>query len=391
MTESRIIVTGQIAQYPLGGVTWFYLQYLLGLRRLGHDVYYFEDSGQWPFNPQEEGLAEKPDFNVQYLANVMSSFGLENRWAYRFPWEDQWFGVPVEERRELIESADMLINVSGTLEKPQNYRSVPRMVYIDTDPVFTQIKLARGQADYRAWVETHDVHFSFGERIGSDLPHYVPATGIDWKPTRPPVVISEWNPLAPFRDVYTTVMNWTSHNSVEYRGQSYGQKDVEFGQFMSLPRSVNPTVIEIAAGAGKNRHTPYELLRHNGWIIVNPDEVCPDLESFRNYTQSSRGEWSIAKNGYVRGQSGWFSERSARYLASGRPVIAQETGFSEIIPTGEGLLAYSNLDEAVSAIQEVERNYERHARAARSIAASHFDSDKVLGSLVENARERTPR
>jgi len=387
-TGLTTIVTGQIAQYPLGGVTWFYIQYLLGLKQLGHEVYYIEDSGQWPFSPLEAGLTKDPTANIQYLANALESYGLGDRWSYRYPKGKVWHGLNDSRRREIIESADILINVSGTLEHPEEYRSIPLLVYIDTDPVFTQIKLARGQADYRAWVDSHDIHFSFGERIGSDLPHNVPDTGIDWIPTRAPVVISEWNPDTPFRDVYTTVMNWTSHNSMEYEDKSYGQKDVEFGQFITLPKRVEPIQIEVAAGAGKNRHTPYDLLKYNGWQIVNPDDVCPDLESFRDYTQSSRGEWSIAKNGYVLGQSGWFSERSARYLAAGRPVVAQETGFTGIIPTGEGLLSYTNLEEAVAAISEVERDYERHAKAARRIAETHFDSDKVLGDLVNTALKR---
>jgi hypothetical protein len=152
-----------IAQYPLGGVTWDYVQYVLGLARMGHDVYYFEDTGQWPYNPIEGGVAKGCDFNVQYLSRVMSRLGLGGKWAYRFPWHSEWFGLSEEERREVISSADLLINVSGTLAEPEQYRDVRCMVYIDSDPVFTQIKLSRGQGDFRRMVDTHDVHFSFGE------------------------------------------------------------------------------------------------------------------------------------------------------------------------------------------------------------------------------------
>src|SRR2546422_1021844 len=159
-SRARIIVTGQMAQYPLGGVTWFYLQYVLGLARLGHDVYYFEDSGQWPYNPVTQELPEECTFNVEYLDGVMSRFGLAGRWAYRFPWQSQWFGLGEKERDEISRTADLLINVSGSLERPQNYRAVHRLAYIDTDPVFTQVKLARGQRDFRTVVDAHDVHFS---------------------------------------------------------------------------------------------------------------------------------------------------------------------------------------------------------------------------------------
>ena len=380
-SKLRIIVTGQIAQYPLGGVTWFYLQYVLGLARLGHDVYYVEDSGQWPYNPINQELPEDCTFNVEYLADVMSRFGLENRWAYRFPWQSQWFGLSESERKAVIQSSDLLINVSGTLQRPQNYRQTRRLAYIDTDPVFTQAKLARGQMDFRREVDAHDVHFSYGERCRSTMP----ATGHDWRPTRPPIVVSEWRPSAPRREVFTTVMNWTSHNSVTYGGETYGQKDVEFKRFLELPSMVAPSVLELAIGPGKTKHTPYALLTYKGWRLVDPAKVCPDLDSYRTYTESSKAEWSVAKNGYVKGQSGWFSERSARYLAAGRPVVVQDTGFSTVLPVGEGILPFKTLEEAAASICEVEGDYERHSKAARLIAEEYFDSNKVLTDLIDGA------
>ena len=165
MDRLKIIVTGLIAQYPLGGVTWDYIQYVLGLKQLGHDVYYIEDTGQWPYNPLEGGIAKDCGFNVEYLATVMERFGLGDRWAYCFPWESLWFGMADAKRDDLLQTAEVLINVSGTLALPENYRHIPRLVYIDTDPVFTQVKLARGQDDFRRMVERHDVHFSFGEHL----------------------------------------------------------------------------------------------------------------------------------------------------------------------------------------------------------------------------------
>jgi hypothetical protein len=383
MAGLRIVVTGQMAQYPLGGVTWFYLHYVLGLARLGHDVWYFEDSGQWPYNPSTDGLVEGCEYNVEYLDGVMTRFGLAGRWAYRFPWESQWFGLGEDERREVVETADLLVNVSGTLEKPWEYRAARRLAYVDTDPVFTQVKLARGQDDFRKLVDAHDVHFTYGER-DSDA---VPDTGHRWLPTRPPVVISEWRTDAEPRDVFTTVMNWTSHNSVEFGGVRFGQKDEEFREFIDLPGLVEPQALELALGSGKNQPPPRELLAHKGWRLVDPSDVCPDLDSFRTYTETSKGEWGVAKNGYVRGESGWFSERSARYLAAGRPVVVQETGFSDVLPVGEGILPFTTLDEAARAIGEVERDYDRHAVAARAIAEEHFDSDRVLARLVAEAVE----
>jgi hypothetical protein len=377
----RVIVTGLIAQYPLGGVTWDYLQYVLGLSALGHDVFYVEDTGQWPYNPQEDGLAKTCDYNVGYLADVMARFGLKDRWAYRFPWQDQWFGLSDRRRREVIATADLLVNVSGTLACPQEYRAASRLAYVDSDPVFTQVKLARGQQDLRSIVDAHDVHFSFGEC----LPANVPETGHRWIPTRQPVVLSEWMSGNSTRDAFTTIMNWTSYNPIEFSGCTYGQKDVEFQRFMDLPKAVAPTMLELAVNSGKTRRTPRALLAHRGWRVVEPNVVCPDLDSYRNYISTSKAEWSVAKNGYVVGQSGWFSCRSACYLAAGRPVVVQDTGFSSVLPVGEGILPFTTLDEATTGIQSVESDYGRHSRAAREIAEAYFDSAKVLNRLIEDA------
>jgi hypothetical protein len=383
MTSSlRIIVTGLIAQYPLGGMTWHYLQYVLGLARLGHDVYYLEDTGAGPYNPKDGGVVKDCAFNVDYLAGVMMRFGLADKWAYHFSVRPQWFGLSNEKRAAVIQSADLLINVSGMLGRPEDYRQVRRLVYVDTDPVFNQVKLAQGRVEFRKLIDAHDVHFSFGERFSKA----VPMTGHHWRPTRQPIVLSEWRPAQPRRDVFTTVMNWTaSKNPPVYGGQTYGQKDVEFIRFLDLPRRVAPTVLEIAVNAGKRRQAPLDLLTAEGWRVADPEEVCLDLDSYRRYIESSMAEWSVAKNGYVQGQSGWFSERSACYLAAGRPVIIQDTGFSTIFPVGEGIVPFTTMDEAVAAINEVKGNYARHARAARALAEEYFDSDKVITRLIEEA------
>ena len=380
-SKLRIIVTGLIAQYPLGGVTWDYFQYALGLARLGHEVYYLEDTGQWPYNPREGGVAKDCTFNVEYLAGLMSRFGLAEQWAYRFPWQSQWFGLPDAKRQEVIQSADLLINISGTLERPEEYRQVCRLAYIDSDPVFTQVKLARGQLDFRKWIDIHDVQFSFGECLSSG----VPETGHQWRPTRQPIVLSEWRPETPYREAFTTVMNWTSYKPVIYGNHSYGQKDVEFVRFGELPSHVAPTRLEIAVNAGKTRRPPRQLLAHKGWHVVDPAEVCPDLDTYRQYIESSKSEWSVAKNGYVLGQPGWFSCRSACYLAAGRPVAVQDTGFSAVLPVGEGLLAFTTVEGAVAAIREIEANYTRHAKAARALAVEYFDAAKVLTRLIDEA------
>lgn len=387
-SKLRIVVTGLIAQHPrLGGVAWDYLQYAAGLARLGHDVYYFEDSGEWPYSLDggpsgNDWVLRDPAPNLAHLSAVLSRYGLGEKWAYRFPLNARWFGLGNRQLREVIETADLLINVSGTLKRPADYRCIPRLAYIDSDPVFTQIKLElkRGCLKFQKRFAAHDVFFTFGDRIPETNSRRA------WLNTRQPIILSEWNPAAPHRDVFTTVMSWTSYKPLKFRRARYGQKDVEFKRFLELPVKVKPAVLEVALGGG--HHLKWQthdaaLLQRTGWRVVDPMKVCGDLDSYRHYIESSKAEWSVAKNGYVAGQSGWFSCRSACYLAAGRPVVVQDTGFG--LPTGEGILKFSSVEEAAAGIREVEADYSRHEKAARAIAEEYFDSDKVLSHLLDRA------
>lgn len=391
----RVVVTGLVAQHPcLGGVTWDYLQYPLGLAELGHDVYYLEDSGEWPYTLDggpsgSEWVARDPTPNVSHLARVMQRFGLGERWAYRFPTEPRWFGLSETRRREVTNSADLILDVSGSLVDPDQHRGRGRLVYLDTDPVFTQIKLAVGKPEFRARVAAHDTHFSFGERVGA----LSFATGFRWRPTRQPVVLEEWRAGAATRDAYSTVMSWTSYPPLVFDGESFGQKDVEFRRFLDLPRRIAPRALEVAVGATRHLDwesavgaaSPHELLRRAGWRVADAYRVAADLDAYRDYVVSSRGEWSVQKHGYVRGQPGWFSCRSACYLAAGRPVVVQDTGLAGLLPLGEGILAFTDPEQAAAALREVDANYPRHAAAARALAGEYFDSRRVLAALLEEA------
>ncbi|MDQ3983352.1 MAG: hypothetical protein M3271_11800, partial [Actinomycetota bacterium] len=334
----RIVVTGLIAQHPhLGGVAWDYVQYPAGLAGLGHDVYYFEDSGQWPYNLDggqsgDDWIARDCTPNVKHLADVMERFGLGERWAYRFPPDGTWYGLDDSRRSDVIQTADLLLNVSGTLEHPDRYRSAARLAYIDSDPVFTQVRLLAGpdalglppedvreERKFRARVDAHDVHFTFGETLP------LRETGHDWRPTRQPILLSEWRPDAAHTDVFTTVMSWTSYNPLVHGGHTYAQKDVELSRFLDLPRrvgrpplavAVNPTSHANWESATTNDGTAAEILERNGWHVLDARGVCRDLDSYRGFVESSAGEWSVAKNGYVVGRPGWFSCRSACYLAA---------------------------------------------------------------------------
>jgi hypothetical protein len=414
----RVVVTGLIAQHPwLGGLTWHYLQYVLGLRDLGHDVYYIEDSGEWPYTLDggpsgDDWIARDCSMNVGYLNAALARFGLGDRWAYRFPKERRWYGMASRRRREVLQSADLLLNVSGTLMHPEEYREIPRLVYIDSDPIFTQIKLSRrGHLSFQKRVAAHDVHFSFGETLA----HSQFEAGYRWRPTRQPVVLAQWCLSPPPRDVYSTVMSWTSYEPLVFRGKVYAQKDREFRRFVDLPTRIAPATIELAVnhidhaewqttdvpqapnGSSDDdgpKMSIAKALRLHKWSIVDPVTHCGSLEDYRRYIQSSKGEWTVAKNGYVQGRPGWFSERSACYLAAGRPVIVQETGFDAVLPVGEGIVPFSTVEEAAAAIAEVERDYARHSHAAREIAAEYFDADRVLTRLLDEAlaveRDQTP-
>jgi hypothetical protein len=373
----RIVVSGSIAQYPLGGMTWHHLQYVLGLARLGHDVLYLEDTGAGPYDPATRGVVKQAAANVEYLARVMSRFGFAERWAHCHLQRD-WSGLPDARREQFVRSADLLLNVSGMLSRPGAYREIARLAYIDTDPVFNQAKLANGDAAFRRLVDAHDVHFSFGERlIGA-----VPAGGISWRPTRQPIVLSEWQAPQPRRDAFSTVMNWRARRKT---GDHGGEKDVELLRFADLPRLVAPAVLELAIERGKNSEAQLELLASKGWRLVDPRRACASLEDYRAYLGSAMAEWSVAKNGYVRARPGWFSERSACYLAAGRPVVLQDTGFSDVLPVGEGIVPFTTLEEAAAGVRDVRERWRRHSEAARQIAAECFDSDKVLTRLVEEA------
>lgn len=398
----RIVVTGLIAQHPtLGGITWHYLQYVCGLALLGHDVYYVEDSGEGPYKldggPRgDDYVARDCRANISHLAGVASRFGFADRWAHHCPIDKKWYGLSDSRREALLREADLLINVSGTLSQLAPYRQVKRRAYVDTDPVVTQIKIARG-GSFRTRVAEHDVHFSFGETLGDR----VPATPQTWRATRQPVVLAEWEPLEYSRESYTTVMNWASYEPLRYNGHSYGQKDVEFRRYLELPKRMANVQFEVALSGIRQRQwetggdgepgfddrPPQDLLRCAGWRVVAADRLCGDLDGYRSYIRSSRAEWSVAKNAYVVGRPGWFSERSAAYLAAGRPVVVQDTGFGSVIPTGAGVVSFEDMASAQHAVASVEENYAEHCLAARSLAESYFESSKVLSKLVAEAMD----
>ena len=404
----RIIVTGLIAQhYTLAGVSWDYIQYCIGLKQLGYDVYYLEDSGEWPYNLDggkngDDWVEKDCHKNIIYLKKLFDRYGLSDRWAYFFPLTGEWFGMSDQKRTEVIRTTDMLINVSGTLEKPGKYNSIKKLVYIDSDPGFTQVKLKLNQEEFSKRVAEHNCHFSFGE----SLPPYLKDDQYDWKSTRTPIILSEWAIEKPNTNEYTTIMNWTSYKPLIYDGKSFHQKDREFIKFIELKRKLKNICFEVALSRLQHKNwqsslpdhfaeeddnkkisfpTPADLLSHYGWKVVDPAEKCNDMDAYRDYILHSKAEWSVAKGGYVISKPGWFSCRSACYLAAGRPVIVQDTGFDKVLPVGEGILSFNTIEEAMESIRDVEANYSLHSKRAKEIAVEYFDSAKVLRQLVEKA------
>ena len=378
----RIIVTGLVGQYAFGGVAWDYLQYVEWFRQLGHDVLYLEDTEMWPYDPINNTVSADCSYNVSYLRGVMDKLCPGALWAYRNAPDGSYHGLTETETKAFCADTDVFLNVSGCSWLRPEYARVPKKIFLDSDPMFTQVALAQGKQDVVERVRAHDFHFTFAENIGSKNCR-VPAAGLDWLPTRQPIVLDWWHvPKQPPQDVFTTVMNWVSYKECEYGGETWGQKDVEFLKFIGLPQRTDQK-LEIAMGMGPGMKRPTELLQKRGWRIIEPSEHLPDPWTYRDYLGKSKGEWSIAKEGYVKSRSGWFSCRSACYLALGRPCVLEDTGWSAVYPTGSGLFAFSTMEEAVAGIKHANANYAAQSAAARRLAEELFDARKVLARMLD--------
>jgi hypothetical protein len=385
----RIIVTGLIAQYPFGGVIWDYIQYLLGFRALGHQVWYLEDTGTWPYHPIEQTFTEDATHNIAALRSIMQEFGFADRWFYRNGATGEVTSPIGEQSLEpLLSQTDLLVNVSGAalLQGLETVKGNSHWMYLDGDPMFTHIRLARSDKQQDAErIRAYDSHFTFGLNIGaSDC--QAPTGGIHWRSTLQPIALEYW-PCAthPPELPWTTVMNWNSYATIEFNGIPYGQKDLEFMRFKELPQKTNAK-FAIAMGQGPGRKRPTAELLNLGWQILEPDQVVPDHLSYRHFITHSIGEWSIAKHGYVAPRTGWFSCRTACYLAAGRPAIVQDTGWSRYIPTGKGLFSFETIEDVITALNTIETNYEQHCQHARTLAEQYFDAKKVCSDLLQQAQ-----
>jgi hypothetical protein len=373
----KIICSGYLVRYPLGGFSWHHLQYLVGLRRLGHEVIYLEDYG-WPnscYDPARNDMTADPSYGINYLLSMLQSHGLTDYWCYLAE-DGSAHGMPRERLAQLCQECDLYLNLSNINWIPE-LEQCQRRVLVDTDPVFTQI----GAHGLGGPFSRYHVRFTYGEAVhhpGCDMP-----TGAtSWLPTRQPVVLDLWSMKAAEQTApFTTVMNWSPLGDQKHEARVYGQKDREFEPFFSLPRDMGEAMV-VAVNAPV---AVQKRLADGGWRLVNPLEITRTPKAYQGYLQGSRAEFSVAKHGYVTTQCGWFSDRSSTYLAAGRPVIVQDTGFSDFLPCGEGLFAYRTREEAVGAVLRLHEDYDVHCQAARSVAEEYFDARQVLTDLLERS------
>lgn len=387
MSRGRLVVGATVASFPgNGGIAWERLSWVLGFRKLGYDVLWVDQLGpaHCVHPPGERADGYAGCLNVPWFESVVERFGLTGSAALVGDDGESLSGVSFDDVLGAAVEADFLVNPGGDLRHADVKRHARRKVYVDVDPGFTQLWLASGRRVPR--VEGHDVHFTIGENVGtpaSDLP----TAGIEWRHTRQPVVLDEW-PVATVDAAtrFTTVARWRGtgpHGALDDIGRPFTQKGDELARVIDVPNRTG-LAFEIALDT-RGEQAPRDLLEQHGWRVVDPASVAADPDGFRRYVQGSWAEFSVAKGAYVAARTGWFSERTARYLASGRPALVQDTGFSRTLPVGEGLLAFRTLDDAVGGARRIAADYANHRLAARRVAEEHFDSDRLLTRLLEDA------
>ena len=376
----RVVVLGYVVRGPLGGLVWHHLQYVLGLHRLGHDVIFVEEGGAEPdcYDPTIDAMTTNARYGLAFIADAFGRVGLGDRWAYHDRRTGTWRGRG--DVRAWAREADLVLNLSGVSPVRAWAEAVPARVLVDTDPVFTQVRHLT-EPDALARAEAHTAFFTFAERWGRP-DCTVPDDGLPWQPTRQPVVLGAWPVTPPPPDgPFTTVMQWDSYAERAWAGRTFGMKSASFGPFLDLP-SRTGAAFALAVGSPS---APRARLAAAGWGVRDPRPPTRDAGAYQRFIRGSLAEFSVAKAGYVSTRSGWFSERTAAYLASGRAAVVEDTGFSDVLPSGAGLWAVSTPDEAAAAVEAVRQSPEAEGRRARALAEGHLGASAVLTSLVERA------
>jgi hypothetical protein len=378
------VVLGAVVSIPpfSAGMAWNWMNLAVGLRRLGHDVWYVEEvEPGWCVDRRGRPCDFAHSLNRELFAGVVRRFGLQGRASQLCNRGEAAAGVPFRELLAGVRGAELLVNMAGHVKAEEVLGAVRRRAYVDQDPVFTQLWSSEYGADLG--LDRHDTFFSVGLNIGTAHTD-TPDCDRRWHPLLPPVVIDLWPPrIDPACARFTTVASWGSFRDVEHRGVWYGSKHSEFERLAALPRRSGQE-LEVALRRYEDGDPTIQRMRSNGWEITDASEVAT-VDSYREFIGRSRAEIGVSKHAYAAARSGWFSDRSTHYLASGKPVLAQSTGFERRLPTGSGLLAFSGLDEAAAGIEAINGSYLAHCRAARELAREHFDHRRVIPGMLELA------
>jgi len=388
MKRKRIVVMGFMGSMPIAGVIWQHIHYIVGLQRLGHDVYYIEDSARLPYNPETFEITGEYDYAGKVLAQLANEFGFEHHWGYcaRYLPAKPTVGLRLSKIQQLYREADAILNVCGTQEFNDDLLKSDSILYVESDPGVEQIKVDKNTACTINYLSKHRALFTFGENVGTDR-FPVPLHRLRWLPTRQPVATDLWRTRrAPGATaVFTSIANWSTSGlkDIEWRGEKYlWSKSREFLRFVAAPKKADEP-FELATDI-KDEKTRSRFQK-NGWRFHSPHQMSVDYWQYRDYIRRSKGEFTVAKDQYVRLHTGWFSDRSACYLAAGRPVITQETGFTSHYGNQGGLFAFNSLGQVAEAVREINADYKKHSRAARAVACEIFEADKVMAQLLDRA------
>jgi hypothetical protein len=380
---ARLVLAGYLVRHPIGGYAWQAAHYLLGLRALGHDVWFYEDTAHWAnaFNPHTGAFGAEYDFGVAAARVFLDRLGLGDRWVFVDVERGREHGPGAGRAAALLREADLLVNLAGVNRIPPDRRGGRPAVYIDLDPAYTQIRAAEGDAALAAVLAEHEHLFTVGENIGTERSP-LPTAGFRWHATRCPVVPALWAGGGPPGPVYTTVGTWDAKGrDVVFAGETFQwRKRTEWMRCLELPaesRARFEVAMDVTSVPGD-----LETLRAHGWGVVDPVAISADPWRYRDYIRGSRGEFTVAKDVNIRLRSGWFSDRAACYLAAGRPAIEQDTAFGDVLPLGPGLHAFRTVEEAAAAVRAIEADYRRASAHASEVAREYFAADRVLGDLL---------
>jgi hypothetical protein len=375
---ARIVVGSYMVRYPLGGMMSYVLQHLLGFSRLGHDVYFVEKAwyaGSY-YDPTRDTMSDDCRYGVGAVNRLLETVGLQDRWCFVDAY-GSYFGLTRTQIEDVFRTADVFVDM-GTHGAWMAEATGGVRVLLEGEPGFTQMKMEKRLANGERLPE-YDYYYSAGGNVGTARSS-APTAGCAWRHLRHPVVMDAWSEVpAPADAPFTTVMNWQSHDRFEFEGIEYGQKDLEFERFVGLP-GMTKARMEVAVSG---RRVPVQRLIAAGWQVRDAHAVTASVESFVDYIQCSRGEFSVCKQVFVATTTGWFSDRSAAYLASGRPVVLQDTGFASHLPVGHGLFAVKDAEEAAAAVDAVSGDYDNHAKWAREVASEYLDATKVLATFLD--------